>query len=66
MLKKYKYLLFIWCAFVSTAMGILVTKFIIAYPELKYQAGVVVFLIYNVILIIGVKLIVKQSKKNLS
>lgn len=67
MTKKYKYILFAYCGTLSVIFGIMVGYGFIFHPESKWVFVTVAYIIYVIIMALGIRRIVaksRQSQKN--
>ena len=62
---KYKSFILIWCVLFSCIVGMVTTKLIIEFSDQKYFELTLIYILYFLILLLGIKLIVRQSKKDL-
>lgn len=61
--KKYKYILFAWCASMSFIMGVVGASGFVYYPDLKYEIAGVVYVMYAIIVLIGIRRISSKSMR---
>lgn len=62
MRRKHKLMLAAYCVAVSAAMGAITTSLVIKYPDSKVWIGLAAFVLYNLMLVVGVRRIVRLSK----
>ncbi|MEP0413349.1 hypothetical protein [Reichenbachiella sp.] len=63
MTKKYKYILFAWCGTWSLIMGLMVGYGFIYHPDSKYVFSAIVYIIYAIIMVLGVRKISAKSRQ---